>query len=237
VATLTCTKHGDPDNPEAHAHDFVANPLAYIGHQDRLPEAKEAAAEAYALRATRETYLTAQRQLSARELHISKKKYYGLARSLSGLPSGAEGQPRALGALEPLLHQHGFEYRSRYTYTINPESGRPIARSLQQLVFWLPIQVDLAQRFITDFGCQMDATFNTNRSKLLLAIITGVTNTGSSFPAMQSFIKSESQLDWTFLLESAQQKLWKRPPKVIIADFGRGLAVALLVWQLIAVIL
>ena len=97
--------------------------------------------------------------------------------------------------LELLLHQHGFEYRSRYTYTINPESGRPIARSLQQLVFWLPIQVDLAQRFITDFGCQMDATFNTNRSKLLLAIITGVTNTGSSFPAMQSFIKSESQPD------------------------------------------
>ena len=104
-------------------------------------------------------------------------------------------------------------------------------------MFWLPIQVDLAQRFITDFGCQMDATFNTNRSKLLLAIITGVTNTGSSFPAMQSFIKSESQLDWAFLLESAQQKLWKRPPKVIVADFSKGLAAALLVGQLIAVIL
>ena len=59
VATLTCTKHGDPDNPEARPHDFVTNPLTYIGHQDRLPEAKEAAAEAYALRATRETYLTA----------------------------------------------------------------------------------------------------------------------------------------------------------------------------------
>src|SRR6266576_1510784 len=83
----------------------------------------------------------------------------------------------------------------------------------------------------------MDATFNTNRSKLLLAIITGVTNTGSSFPAMQSFIKSESQLDWAFLLESAQQKLWKRPPKVIVADFGKGLAAALLVGQLITVVL
>ena len=112
VATLTCTKHGDPDNPEAHAHDFVANPLAYIGHQDRLPEAKEAAAEAYALRATRETYLTAQRQLSARELHISKKKYYGLARLLSGLPSRAKGQLQALGALKLLFHQHRFKYWS-----------------------------------------------------------------------------------------------------------------------------
>ncbi|XTI82655.1 hypothetical protein V2W45_1184513, partial [Cenococcum geophilum] len=53
-------------------------------------------------------------------------------------------------------------------------------------------QVDLAQRFITNFSCQIDAIFNTNQSKLLLAIITSITNIGSSFPAMQSFIKSES---------------------------------------------
>jgi hypothetical protein len=54
-------KHSNLEALEAPEHDFVANPLAYIGHQDRLPEAKEAAAKAYALRATRETYLTAQR--------------------------------------------------------------------------------------------------------------------------------------------------------------------------------
>jgi hypothetical protein len=93
VATITRAKYSNLDAPEAPEHNFVANPLTYISHQDRLPEAKEAAAEAYALRATRETYLTAQRQLSARELHISKKKYYSLTRSSSGLPSGAEGQP------------------------------------------------------------------------------------------------------------------------------------------------
>ena len=83
----------------------------------------------------------------------------------------------------------------------------------------------------------MDAIFNTNRSKLLLAIITSVINTEFSFLAMQLFIKSESQLDQAFLLETAQQKLWKRPPKVIIANFGKGLTAALLVGQLIAVIL
>ena len=32
VATLTYTKYGDLDNPEAYTHNFVANPLAYIGH-------------------------------------------------------------------------------------------------------------------------------------------------------------------------------------------------------------
>ena len=40
----------------------------------------------------------------------------------------------------------------------------------------------------------MDAIFNINQSKLLLAIITGITNTESSFLVMQLFIKSEFQL-------------------------------------------
>ena len=60
---------------------------------------------------------------------------------------------------------------------------------------------------------------------------------GSFFLAMQLFIKSKSQLDWIFLLKSAQQKLWKRPPKVIITDFGKGFAATLLVRQLIIVVL
>ena len=72
------TKHSNPETPEAPEHDFITNPFAYIGHQDQLSEAKEAAAKAYTLRATQETYFTAQHQLSTRELHISKKKYYSL---------------------------------------------------------------------------------------------------------------------------------------------------------------
>ena len=47
-----CAKYSNLDALEALEHDFVTNPLTYIGHQDRLLEAKEAAAEAYALRAT-----------------------------------------------------------------------------------------------------------------------------------------------------------------------------------------
>jgi hypothetical protein len=58
VATIRYAKHSNLDTPEAPEYDFVANPLAYIGYKDRLLEAKEAAAAAYALRATRETYLT-----------------------------------------------------------------------------------------------------------------------------------------------------------------------------------
>ena len=58
MAIVTCAKHGDPLDKDAPEHKFAANPLAYTAHQDRLPEAKEAAAVAYGLRAIRETYKT-----------------------------------------------------------------------------------------------------------------------------------------------------------------------------------
>ena len=60
MATITRAKHSDLEAPEALEHDFVANPLAYIGYQDRLLEAKEVATAAYTLRATQETYFTIQ---------------------------------------------------------------------------------------------------------------------------------------------------------------------------------
>ena len=52
MASITRTKHSNLDTLEALEYNFVANPLAYISYQDRLLEAKEAAVEAYALRAT-----------------------------------------------------------------------------------------------------------------------------------------------------------------------------------------
>ena len=96
-------------NKDAPEYKFAANPLAYTAYQDCLPEAREAAAVAYGLRAIRETYKTMQCQLSVQELYISRKKYYNLARLLSDLPSGNKGQPQVLGMLELLLHQHRFK--------------------------------------------------------------------------------------------------------------------------------
>ena len=78
VATFIYAKYAVLNNLEAPIYNFIVNPLAYISYQDWLLEAKEAAAEAYTFRVTQETYLTIQRQLSARELYISKKKYYTL---------------------------------------------------------------------------------------------------------------------------------------------------------------
>ena len=58
MATLTYTKYGDLDNLEAYIYNFIANPFAYIGHQDQLLKAKEVATEAYTFRAIQEAYLT-----------------------------------------------------------------------------------------------------------------------------------------------------------------------------------
>ena len=58
MATVTYAKHSNPLDEDAPKHKFAANPLAYTAHQDRLPKAREAAAVAYGLRATRETYKT-----------------------------------------------------------------------------------------------------------------------------------------------------------------------------------
>ena len=50
--TIIYTKHFDLEAPEALKYNFITNPLAYIGHQNRLLEAKEVAAAAYTIRAT-----------------------------------------------------------------------------------------------------------------------------------------------------------------------------------------
>ena len=52
MATIIYTKYSNPDTPKALKYNFIANPLAYISHQDQLLEAKEAATKAYTFRAT-----------------------------------------------------------------------------------------------------------------------------------------------------------------------------------------
>ena len=91
-------------------HAFVTNPLAFIAYKDQLLDTQEAYARAYTLRATKESYLTAIRQLNTHELAINKKKYYNLYRGLGSLPPGNNSQNHALGALKLLLQEHGFNY-------------------------------------------------------------------------------------------------------------------------------
>ena len=73
-------------------------------------------------------------------------------------------------------------------------------------------------------------TFNTNYTRLLLRVITGVTNYSSSFTAVYLYIKAESARAWRqFIKQYARvYQLEAQPPKVVVADLGKGLHVALL---------
>ena len=58
MATVTYAKYSDPLDEDTPEYKFTINPFVYTAYQDCLPEAREAAAVAYGLRATRETYKT-----------------------------------------------------------------------------------------------------------------------------------------------------------------------------------
>jgi hypothetical protein len=64
------------------AHSMMLNPLVYVAHRDQQPEAHTTILWAMELRATNETYTTANHQLSTCELTISQKKDYAIYKGL-----------------------------------------------------------------------------------------------------------------------------------------------------------
>jgi len=131
-----------------------------------------------------------------------------------------------LRGLEEALDAGGWQYRLRYEYEINEATGQPIACYLEQVVFWKKSQEIFARRFIPDFVMQLDCTFNTNNTRLLLAVVTSVSNTGRSFPALFAYQKTESCQNWLKVLQTMAEILPAAPPKVILSNFGEGLIAA-----------
>jgi hypothetical protein len=79
----------------------------------------------------------------------------------------------------------------------------------------------------------MDGTFNTNRIKMPLIDILGVTNTGHSFIFAFCFVTSESSANWGFTLQCLERVVYEGLPlpRVVLADQGLGLrAVFQSVW-------
>ena len=67
---------------------------------------------------------------------------------------------------------------------------------------------------------EVDTTFNTNNLKLPLTIITGISNTGDSFPVAFSFLPSESKVSFDFIFENLKEIVWQEfpPLRVVIGD-------------------
>ena len=76
---------------------------------------------------------------------------------------------------------------------------------------------------------EVDTTFNTNILKLPLTVITGISNTGDSFPVAFSFIPSESKVCFDFIFKALKELVWEEypPPRIVIGDQAQGLAVSL----------
>ncbi len=57
------------------------------------------------------------------------------------------------------------------------------------------------RRFVSNFALEIDATFNTNRLKMLLFILVGITHIEKSFPGAFSFEGAEDIESFTFIFK------------------------------------
>ena len=112
---------------------------------------------------------------------------------------------------------------------MDPATAEPVKRQLEQLFFMSDVQIQWAQRFCSSFMIEVDTTFNTNNLRLPLTIITGISNTGDSFPVAFSFLPSESKVSFDFIFENLKEIVWQEflPPRVVIGDQAKGLIASL----------
>lgn len=210
-----------------HSHPLSPNPLRYDIHRARNPSAARAFAIAKEWREKGHTWRSLQRELHSEglELEIQARQFWNMRKSAYESEALSPEDQR----IEDTLTELGFKFDMRCSYEVDDCTGYAIRRQIEQVVFWLPEQEDICRRFMTDFCVIIDATFNTNRTRLLLGMMTGMSNVmltaakAASFPGPFSYFKSESRVNWEFFIEVASRHCWIRPPKVTIADSGAGL--------------
>ena len=112
---------------------------------------------------------------------------------------------------------------------MDPATVEPVNCYLEQLFFISDTQIQWAQWFCSSFMLKVDTTFNTNIFKLPLTIVTGISNTGNSFPVAFSFIPSESKVCFDFIFEALKELVWEEypPPKIVVRDQAQGLLASL----------
>ena len=128
-------------------------------------------------------------------------------------------------ALYGFLVSADFRVAINEKYHINALTGEREARVVEQIFFCSSLMITLARRFISNWMLQTDATFNTNRLRLPLSVITGVTNTGKTFPAGLCFTMSESAEAFNFMDAQMNVLMWYDcpGPRVALGDQAKGL--------------
>ena len=208
-----------------HSHPLQVNPFSYEEHRLRSPDYNRALEIARSHR-TVLSYNASDRILANSErdfdevLHINKKKFYNL------IPSTTRNQREILiGFLAVIEAYPDMITRTRFEYE-NDANGVPIKRILKQISWMDTQQRHWAKRFCSEFVIEFDATFNTNKLKMLLFVSIGITNTNMTFPVAFSFALSESQIACTAFLVFLKEEVWiegTTPPRVGIVDQGKGM--------------
>ena len=208
-----------------HSHPLQVNSFSYEEHRLRSPDYNRALEIARSHR-TVLSYSASDRILANSErdfdevLHINKKKFYNL------IPSTTRNQREILiGFLAVIETYPEMITRTRFEYEYDA-NGVSIKRILKQ-ISWMDIQQrHWARRFCSEFVIEFDATFNTNKLKMLLFVSIGITNTNMTFPVAFSFALSESQIACTAFLVFLKEVVWidgTTPPRVGIVDQGKGM--------------
>ena len=122
-------------------------------------------------------------------------------------------------ALVSVLEREGWLYRTYWDFQTN-EQGTIIARILKAVYFTNDVLMRLARRFYSDWMIQVDGTFNTNRTRMPLINVLGVTNTGHSFSFAFCFVTSESADNWGFVLQCLESTIFEGLPlpRVVLAN-------------------
>ena len=203
---------------------MVPNPLTYPLHAKRHPQYAASIQQAIALRAAQISYSQATNIMAAQGLSLSRSSFYNTQRT-----SNTTQDEGTLGPLFEFLNSHNYNIRSRYHYEMDSATANPISSRLEQLFFMSDAQIQWGQRFSSSFMVEIDTTFNTNNLRLPLTIVTGISNTGASFPLAFSFLPSESKVCFDFIFQSLKELVWEEyaPPVVVVGDLAQGLAASL----------
>lgn len=201
--------------PDAqHSHKLAIFPLRYSLYRKETIAHLAAVELAITHRKAFLTYSESVRVLDQQGLSLTKLEYYNLRRQpFKNTLQGFE-------ALIVALEDAGFIYRCLIRQEIDA-TDQPIAQNCEQVWFTLPVQIEFARRFIADFTCFIDGTFSTNALNLVLVVIYGVTNTGTTFPACLSFCRSESKVSFDFIFEAMKDFIFTRTtalPEIRDAD-------------------
>jgi hypothetical protein len=207
------SKHTD------HNHPPSPDPFQLLPHRHRRPGFKQALQIASTHRGTI-GFAASSDILSKMGLELDRKAFYNLQRKES--EGQISSQEEALLILS-YLEGENFHVEINEEYVLGP-GGERVKRVVKDIIWFSNEQIRMAQRFVSEFLLEGDATFSTNERNMLLQNLIGVDNTGTTFGVLQAFITSESKSFWKFLNKVLALYFFFKCPafRVLCADFGGG---------------